>query len=699
MNEKNCCHSNKKHNNYIENYEKECCDDKKCNCEKMPHECHGHDHGEPHSHEHENHYEGGCEHREYECGCGHHHEHERTCACGHDHEHAAFDAKKIFLYIIGALLLVPAFLAEFEILNPWIGIVLSAIVYFLFGGEVFVGTFKDIKHGKFFTEFTLMCVATLGAIALLEFADAAAVMYLYSLGEAVSGEAYRRSKKNIASLIELDEEYVNVEKDGALSKIKASEAKVGDILSVRVGEKISLDGVVVGGEGFVDTSAITGESTPAELLAGAECLSGSVLLSGAISMKVVAAHEDSTVNRLRKAVDEASRRKAKTEKRITRFAEIFTPLAFGVALLVFGIGIFAYSSVARAARTALVILVTSCPCSLVLSVPLTYFAGIGRAAKRGIVFRGGETVDAVAAMRAIVFDKTGTLTSANLRFEGVQMSENCPYEESELLDICASALAKSPHAAADAFCRSYVANRSYKVENAENIGGRGIVCSVGGKCAAFGNAALMYENDIAVQNLDKTCIYILIDGIYCGFLLFDAPIKKGAEETIANLKKSGVSRIAIVSGDHEASVSEVARSLGIDEFYANCKPDEKLCVFEKILSEEKNDHAVAFCGDGLNDSAVIMRADIGVAMGGGSALTVESADAVIIDDSVEKLGEMRRVAKATRRIATQNIILSLGIKLAVVVIGFWRPSLKLAVVADVGAAVLTVLNAMRAGKR
>ncbi len=663
MNEKRCCHSHEKENYHIENHENKCHNHENCGCGEKSHECHG-------------------------------------CACGHDHDHAVFDAKKIFLYIIGALLLVPAFLAEFEILNPWIGIVLSAIVYFLFGGEVFVGTLEDIKRGKFFTEFTLMCVATLGAIALLEFADAAAVMYLYSLGEAVSGEAYRRSKKNIASLIELDEEYVNVEKGGALSKIKASEAKVGDILSVRVGEKISLDGVVVGGEGFADTSAITGESAPAELLAGAECLSGSVLLSGAISMKVVAAHEDSTVNRLRKAVDEASHRKAKTEKRITRFAEIFTPLAFGVALLVFGIGIFAYGSVARAARTALVILVTSCPCSLVLSVPLTYFAGIGRAAKRGIVFRGGETVDAVAAMRAIVFDKTGTLTSANLRFEGMQLSENCPYEESELLDLCASALAKSPHAAADAFCRSYGANRSYQVENAENIGGRGLVCSVDGKRAAFGNAALMHENDIAVQNSDKTCIYILIDGIYCGALFFDAPVKEGAKEMVAGLK--GAMRVAIVSGDHEASVSEVARSLGVDEFYANCRPDEKLDIFEKILTDEKEKDAcamVAFCGDGLNDSAVIMRADIGIAMGGGSALTVESADAVIIDDSVEKLSEMRRVAKMTRRIATQNIVLSLGIKLAVVVIGFWRPSLELAVVADVGAAVLTVLNAMRAGKR
>lgn len=682
MNGKNCCNHCHSENDNIEKHEKEC----HCHVEEK---CEGHSCEHHHEHHHEHHC-GDC--------CGH--EHEDSCACGH--EHGGLGAKEIVLYIVGFLLLIPAFLAEFEVVRAWIGILCATLVYFLFGKEVYSGALRDIRRGKLFTEFTLMCIATLGAIALLEFADAAAVMFLYSLGESISGEAYRRSRKSISSLIELDETYINVEENGKIHKRKASSAHVGDVISVRVGERISLDGVVVDGVGYADTSAVTGESAPAELLVGTPCLSGSVLVSGAISVKVAAEYEDSTVNRLRRAVDEASRRKARTERRITRFAEIFTPLAFAVALAVFVIGIFAYDSVARAAKAALVILVTSCPCSLVLSVPLTYFAGLGRAAARGIVFRGGETIDVVAGIETVIFDKTGTLTSATLDFEGLRVATGSPYGRMELLDICASALAKSPHAAAEAFCRSYAPNLRYKVENVQNIGGRGLVCTVNGKAGAFGNPALMKEENIVVQQTDKTSIYVAIDGVLCGILEFGSQIKPDTASEVARLRLGGVSRIAIVSGDNRSSVSSVATELGIKEFYAECKPDEKLRLLEQIDSEEKKcdrHAAVAFCGDGLNDSAAIVRADVGIAMGSGSALTVESADAVIVDNSVARLNDMIAIAKGTRRIASQNIALSIGIKLAVMLIGgLWLPSLELAIVADVGAAVLTVLNAMRAGR-
>lgn len=676
MHEKNCCNHSHKENEQIKNHGKQC----HCHSEE--------DHGHKHCHEHH----GGC-------SC---HDHEGGCSCGHDHEHGGFGAKEILLYIVGFLLLIPAFLAEFEVIWAWVGIVCAALVYFLFGKEVFEGAFHDIKRGKLFTEFTLMCVATLGAIALLEFADAAAVMFLYSLGESISGEAYRRSRKSISSLIELDEAYINIEENGTIHKKKASAAKVGDILSVRVGERISLDGVVVDGVGYADTSAVTGESAPLELLAGTECLSGSVLVSGAVSVRVTAVYEDSTVNRLRKAVKEASARKAKTEKRITRFAEIFTPLAFAVAVAVFVIGIFAYGDAMRAAKTALVILVTSCPCSLVLSVPLTYFAGLGKAAGKGIIFRGGETMDAVAAIETVVFDKTGTLTSATLDFEGLRLVTDCPFSRAELMDISAAALARSPHAAAESFCRSYTSRRKHKIESVQNIGGRGLVCLVDGKHAAFGNPALMKEENIVVPQTDKTSIYIAIDGVLCGVLEFGSRIKPDTASEVAKLRLGGVSRIAIVSGDNCSSVSSVATDLGIEEFYAECKPDEKLALLERIDAEEKRRDrraTVAFCGDGLNDSAAIMRADVGIAMGSGSALTVESADAVIVDNSVARLNDMISIARSTRRIATQNIALSLGVKLAVMLIGgLWLPSLELAIIADVGAAVLTVLNAVRAGR-
>ena len=676
MHEKNCCNHSHKENEQIKNHGKQC----HCHLEE--------DHGHEHCHEHQK-----------ECSC---HAHEGGCSCGHDHEHGGFGVKEVILYVIGFLLLIPAFLAEFGVIWAWAGIVCAALVYFLFGKEVFEGAFRDIKRGKLFTEFTLMCVATLGAIALLEFADAAAVMFLYSLGESISGEAYRRSRKSISSLIELDEAYINIEENGTIRKKKASEARVGDILSVRVGEHISLDGIVVDGVGYADTSAVTGESAPLELLAGTACLSGSVLVSGAVSVRVTAVYEDSTVNRLRKAVKEASARKAKTEKRITRFAEIFTPLAFAVAVAVFVIGIFAYGDVMRAAKTALVILVTSCPCSLVLSVPLTYFAGLGKAAGKGIVFRGGETMDAVAAIETVVFDKTGTLTSATLDFEGLRLATACPFGRAELMDICAAALARSPHAAAESFCRSYTARRRHKVEGVQNIGGRGLVCLVDGKRAAFGNPALMKEENIVVPQTDKTSIYVSINGVLCGVLKFAAAIKPETASEVAKLRLGGVSRIAIVSGDNVSSVSSVATELGIEEFYAECKPDEKLELLERIDAEEKERNrrgTVAFCGDGLNDSAAIMRADVGIAVGSGSALTVESADAVIVDDSVARLNDMISIARSTRRIATQNIALSLGIKLVVMIVGgLWLPSLELAIIADVGAAVLTVINAVRAGR-
>lgn len=690
MHEKNCCNHFDKDNEITKNNGKECHCHEEERCEGHSCDCHA-------EHHHKHHGEHGHEHCHGDCRA---HGHDGNCACGH--EHGTLGWKEISLYVVGFLLLIPAFLAEFELIWGWVGVLCAALVYFMFGKDVYSGALRDVKRGKLFTEFTLMCIATVGAIALLEFADAAAVMFLYSLGESISGEAYRRSRKSISSLIELDEAYINVEENGMIHKRKAASARVGDVMSVRVGERISLDGVVMDGVGYADTSAVTGESAPAELLVGMPCLSGSVLLSGAISVKVTAAYEDSTVNRLRRAVDEASNRKARAERRITRFAEVFTPLAFAVALAVFVIGVFAYDSVARAAKTALVILVTSCPCSLVLSVPLTYFAGVGRAAGRGIVFRGGETMDAVAGIEAVIFDKTGTLTSATLDFEGLRVANGSPLGRRELLDICASALAKSPHAAAEAFCRSYTPNRRYRVENVQNIGGRGLVCTVNGRAGAFGNPSLMKEENIAVPQTDKTSIYIAIDGLLCGVLEFGSRIKPDTASEIAKLRLGGVSRIAIVSGDNRSSVSSVATELGIEEFYAECKPDEKLRVLERIDSEEKRRDrraVVAFCGDGLNDSAAIVRADVGVAMGSGSALTVESADAVIVDNSVARLNDMIAIAKGTRRIATQNIALSIGIKLAVMLIGgLWLPSLELAIIADVGAAVLTVLNAVRAGR-
>ena len=594
-----------------------------------------------------------------------------------------------------------AFLGEFDYINRYVAIACAALVYLFFGKGVWVGALEGFRVKKIFTEFTLMCAATIGAVALGEFADAAAVIYLYSLGESVSGEAYSRSRKNISDLIEITEETVTVVKDGKASDLPASEARVGDIISVRVGDKISLDGVVVSGNGFADTAAVTGESVPRELSVGSKCLSGSSLISGAIYIKVEERLENSTASKLKAAVERASGQKAVREKKITRFAQIFTPVAFCVAVAVFAIMLIVKQNVGEALRSALVVLVASCPCSLVLSVPLAYFAGIGRAARRGIVFRGGQVIDNVARLETVAFDKTGTLTSSKPDFVGVMMPKDIAMSKTQFLDISKSALLKSPHASARAFCEKYNATTVYSVENVENIGGRGLVCTVGGKKAAFGNRRLMSEIGVRVDSLEKSAIYVAVDGKLCGALIFEARIKENAHSHVAALRGNGVRRIAIMSGDNAGTVRAAARDTGISEFYAELKSDEKLDVLNNIYKEAKKLNptgTVAFCGDGLNDSAAIARADVGIAMGSGSAFTVESADAVIVDDSLERLGDMMRIAKGTVKIVEQNIVLSLGIKIAVIVIGLMGyPSLELAVAADVGAAVVTVLNAMRAG--
>lgn len=564
-----------------------------------------------------------------------------------------------------------------------------------------IGSFKE---GKIFTEFTLMCVATICAAILGEFADAATVMFLYSLGEKISDSAYARSKKNLSSLLEVTEEKVALGRSGDRI-VRASEVLVGDDFLVRVGEKIALDGVVIEGQGFVDTAAITGESVPRELTKGDKCLSGCTLISGSLVVRAENLYEDSTENRMKEAVKNAAARKAKTEKRITKFASVFTPIAFALTLGVVLIGYFGFDlPLYDAVKRGLVILVSSCPCSLVLSIPLAYFAGLGLAAGRGILFRGGETVDNVAKLRTVLFDKTGTLTSASLKFEGVEMYPECPYGRDELLSLCRAALVKSPHAAARSFCADYHPSVDYegRVEDAENIGGKGLVCLVDGKKAAFGNPGLMAQEGVTVPPVGKTAIYVLIDRVLCGVLIFFAGEKENAAKEIARLRKLGVDRMVILSGDNREAVAETAGRVGLSEYFAELLPDEKLERTEYIYKEEKKKDpaaTIAFCGDGLNDSAVIARADVGIAMGSGSAVTVDTADAVIVDDNLERVGDMIRISNRIVRIAGQNIAISLGIKLAVILVGlFLFQSLEMAVVADVGAAVITVLNALRAGK-
>lgn len=653
------------------------------------------------------HHENRCEHHhEHDHDHGHHHHHEDDacgCGCGCHHEQGEKVGFLTWLaYGVGACLLLVAFLGEFAVVKQWLSIPAAVLVYAYFGKDVWMDAIRGIQKGAIFTEFTLMCVATVGAVALLEFADAAAVMYLYALGEQIQGIASKKSRRNISDLIDITEDYINKVENRSIRRITASEAEVGDIVNITVGERFSLDGIVVSGEGYADTSAITGESTPRELQKGTACLSGSVLVSGAVSIRVTERYENSTASKLKQAMERASKQKAPTEKKIRHFAALFTPCAFAVSVLLFVLCWIVWKDFARALKTALIVLVVSCPCSLVLSVPLAYFAGMGRAANKGIVFRGGEVIDSLASLGTIVFDKTGTLTSSKLDFEGVWLAEGSPLTKSQLLDVSRCALAKSPHAAAQSFCETYTAKQVYQIEKVKNIGGRGLICAVNGTYAAFGNCALLRDLGISVKKTQQTTIFVAIGKTLCGALLFRSKLKPEALPELAKIRGGGVERIAIMSGDTSAAVAKTAEDLGIAEYYAELKPDEKLAMLEKICEEEKqNDkkRTVAFCGDGLNDAAAIARADVGIAMGSGSAISVESADVVIVDDSIARVSDAISVANSTVKIANQNIALSLGIKLVVVLLSLMGlQSLELAVIADVGAALITVLNAARAGQ-
>ena len=674
-------------------------------CEHNEHEhekchCHEHEHESCHCHEHDH---------EEECCCGHRHEDERACACGCGHDHGSDKGNKlksILLYTLGAIPVIVGFVPFTSI--PWLPMIAAIIGYALFGLSVYIDMFDGFLKKKIFTEFTLMCVATFGAFCIGEYADAAAVMYLYSLGERISSSAYSRSKRSIAELIEITPEFARVKRGGDIITVDPSDVAVGELVLVLAGERVPLDSVVVEGGGNADTSSITGESKPLELYSGVPCPSGAILSDGSVTLKVVKSYENSVVSELGEAVKTAQNRKSSAEKKISRFARVFTPAAFALATAIILVGGLLSGEWVQWVRAGLTVLVISCPCSLVLSVPLAYFAGLGAAAKRGVVFRGGEIMDALARMEAIAFDKTGTLTESGLTFDGVECFEDVA--EKELLSLSKAVLLHSPHAAAVSFCNAMEDMPvSCEIADVEIIGGRGVVCNADGKCALFGNAALMREHGIDVADYPTTCIFASLDGKLLGRLDFSSHVKSGVKDAVADLRHAGISRICVFSGDGEASVASACAEADIEEFYFSLTPKEKLDKFEALYLEQKNDSkrsTVGFCGDGLNDSAVIARADVGIAMGlCGSALTVTSADVVIMDDDPSSVVEALKIARKTERVANVSIALSLGIKIAVMLVGVGFALLRLgemplsiAVVADVGAAIVSVLNAARAGR-
>lgn len=572
--------------------------------------------------------------------------------------------------------------------------------YFIIGLDVLITAGKNIIRGRAFDECFLMAIASLGAFCIGEYPEGVAVMILYQLGETLQDCAVRRSRKSVSSLMDIRPDIASVKRGDDVEQVPPEMVQTGEIIVVRAGEKIPLDGVIVSGSTTADTSALTGESVPAQLSEGDEVMSGCVNLSGLIEVRVTKPFGESTVTKILEMVENASAKKARTEQFITRFARWYTPCVVIAALLLAIVPTIVSGYDQRYIYSALSFLVVSCPCALVISVPLSFFGGIGGASARGILIKGGVTMEQLADCGTVVFDKTGTLTDGTF-----DITEIIPVKcsEDELLRLAAAAEQASNHPAAAAVMRRF-GGTPEKAEITE-LAGRGVKAVVGGRTILAGNKKLMDENgvaDIPAVEAAGTLIFVAENGVYKGVAVISDKIKADAEKTVSELKKAGI-RTVMLTGDRKSAADVTAKKLGLDEWHAELLPDGKVKAVEDIIGKnslKKKKNKTVFVGDGINDAPVLMRADAGVAMGGiGSDAAIEAADAVIMTDEPSKLIEAIRISKKTKGIAVQNIAFSLAVKAAVLILSaLGLTTMWAAVFADVGVCLIAVANALRAKK-
>lgn len=597
----------------------------------------------------------------------------------------------------GALLLCIALLPEFSGFPKW---PLYLIPYLIAGYDVLLEAAEGIFHGEVFGEEFLMSLATIGAFVIGESPEAVFVMVLFQIGELFESVAEGRSRKNIAALMDIRPDCAMLEKDGALVETAPAEVQIGDVIAVKPGERLPLDGVVLSGESELDTAALTGEFLPRSVQPGDTVVSGCVNLRGALRVQVTKRYEDSTVSRILELVESASERKSRSETFINCFAAWYTPLVCVCALLLAVIPPLFAGNWMTWLRRALVFLVVSCPCALVISVPLTYFCGIGGAGRRGILIKGSSFMDSLAAAEITVFDKTGTLT------EGVlAVTEVCPVngDAETLLKTAALAETYSDHPAARAMKAQYgKTTDAARVTDAEELPGRGVKAKIDGKTVLVGNEKLLLAAGIACAAVSGggTVLHVAADGTYLGYLRIADRPKADAKAALAALKAAGVKKTVMLTGDRAESAAAVAAELGIDEVKSELLPADKVSAVETLLSEKSPKGTLLYVGDGINDAPVLARADVGAAMGAlGSAAAIEAADVVLMNDEPSRLAEAISIARRTRRIARENIAFALTVKLLVLALaaagiaGMWP-----AAFADVGVCVIAVLNAMRAMK-
>lgn len=594
----------------------------------------------------------------------------------------------------GVILIVLALISP----QGWLAFALYMIPYLLIGFDVLLKAARNICNGQVFDENFLMSLATVGALATGKYAEAVFVMLFYQVGELFQSYAVDRSRRSIAKMMEIRPDYAHVERDGKLIKVDPEELCVGDEIVVQPGERIPLDGKVLEGESLLDTAALTGESMPRAIRPGEHVLSGCINQTGVLRVEVEKEFEDSTVSKILELVENAGSKKAKAEHFITKFARWYTPAVVILALLLALIPPIFVGGWADWLRRALIFLVISCPCALVISVPLSFFGGIGGASKQGILVKGGNYLEVLAKTKTVVMDKTGTLTEG--RFS-VQQISSVDVSQEVLLEWAALAESYSTHPIAICLREAWNGEKSTqkRVAQVEEYSGKGVKAEIDGKKVYVGNLSLMEQLGISVpdKTLQGTAVYVAVDGQYQGCITVADTVKASAVQAIHSLKKLGVQRVVMLTGDRADIAQNVARTVGVDDYFAQLLPGDKVLRVEQLI-ESSQAGSTAFVGDGINDAPVLSRADVGIAMGAiGSDAAIEAADVVLMDDDLRKLPQAIKIARKTLRIVQQNIIFALGVKGIMLVMGaFGVATMWEAVFADVGVSVIAILNAMRA---
>lgn len=606
--------------------------------------------------------------------------------------------KEIVELVIGGTLFVVGLIFKFQ---NWLELTIFLISYIIVGRKVVLSAIKGIVRGQVFSEHFLMSVATIGAFFVGEYPEGVAVMLFYLVGELFEDMAVDNSRKSISELMDIRPDYANLQVGEELKKVSPDEVNIGNKIVVKPGEKIPLDGKVIEGTSMVDTAALTGESVPRELKPGSDALSGFVNKNGVLTIEVTKGFGESTVSKILDLVQNASNKKAPTEKFITKFARYYTPVVvFGaLALAIIPPLVIPGASFSDWIYRGLVFLVVSCPCALVLSIPLGFLGGIGGASKKGILVKGGNYLEALNNVEAVVFDKTGTLTKGVFKVTKA-ISEN-GYTEDELIKYAAYAESYSNHPIALSIIAAYHAEiDKYKIENYQEIAGHGIKVNVNGKEVLVGNTKLMISENIQYTDVDTlgTVVHVAIDKKYAGSIIISDEVKEDSAKTIKELKALGVRKTVMLTGDLKKVADNIGKELGLDKVYSELLPADKVEKVESLEAQKSHKGKIVFVGDGINDAPVLARADIGIAMGGlGSDAAIEAADVVIMTDEPHKVASAIKIAKRTRNIVSQNIVFALGVKAIFLVLGaLGLASMWAAVFADMGVALIAVVNAMRA---